>query len=220
MQQDLQAIIAYVMYGKSVSLRDHSLQTAGISSMLVSQLLNNYVDVGCTPDDAYFAGLIHDIGKMFVPETILDKPESLTVRETEIMRLHTSWGLQFVESVGLGRYSHVVSQHHENASGTGYPLGLRVEDLDQLTRVVHIADLLSALLEDRPYRRGIVDDRFILASMEQDLEGLFNGSSAIIRRAIVEYMDGFRRRRRCFPEVLHALRNTKLSENMCERNLL
>jgi HD-GYP domain-containing protein (c-di-GMP phosphodiesterase class II) len=195
MHQNLQAIVVNVMYGKSVSLRDHSLQTAEISAMLASHLLNNGVAVDYSPSEAYSAGLIHDIGKMFISEAILDKPESLTVRETETMRLHTSWGLQFVESVGLGRYSQVVSQHHENAHGTGYPLGLRGESLDQLTRVVHIADLLSALLEDRPYH-------FILTSLEQDLEGLFNGTSSIIRQAIVDYMVEFRRQRKNVSEVL------------------
>jgi putative nucleotidyltransferase with HDIG domain len=200
MDQNLQAIIINVMYGKSVSLRDHSLQTAEISLMLVSRLLSNDVDVGCSPDDVYSAGLLHDIGKLYVSEAILNKPAGLDERETENMRLHTSWGLDFVEGVdGLERFANVVAHHHENAFGTGYPHGLCGEDLDPLTKIVHIADVLSALLEDRPYRRGIVDDQFILAKMEQDLKGLFNGSSGIIWNAIVEYLAEYRRKRKFKP---------------------
>ena len=199
MDRILQAVIVNVMYGKSVSLRDHSLQTAEISSMLVGHLLANGVNVGCSPDYAYSAGLLHDVGKLYISEAVLNKPEGLNERELETMRLHTSWGLQFVENVGLQRFAAVVSQHHENAAGTGYPLGLRAGELDLLTKVVRIADTLSALLEDRPYRRGIVDDYFILTSMEQDLEGLFNGSSGIIKQTIVEYVAAFRRQRKFIP---------------------
>jgi putative nucleotidyltransferase with HDIG domain len=202
MDQRVQGVIVNVMYGKSVSLRDHSIQTAELSSLFVRQLLENGVQAGCSAEYAYSAGLLHDIGKLFVSEAILNKPDGLNERELETMRLHTSWGLQFVESVGLERFAGVVSQHHENAAGTGYPLGLRAGELDLLTRVVRVADTLSALLEDRPYRRGIVDDFFILSSMEQDLEGLFNGSSGIIRRTIVEYVDTFRRQRKFIPGVL------------------
>ena len=199
MDRRLQAVVVNFMYGKSVSLRDHSIQTAEISSMLVAHLLDNGVQVGCSVEDAYSAGLLHDIGKLFVSEAILNKPEGLNDRELETMRLHTSWGLQFVQNVGLLQYAGVVSQHHENAEGTGYPQGLRAGGLDPLIRVVRVADVLSALREDRPYRRGIVDDVFILASMEQDLEGLFNGSSGILWRTIVEYLDAFRRQRKFIP---------------------
>lgn len=199
MDRILQAVIINVMYGKSVSLRDHSLQTAEISALIVGHLLDNGVDVGCSPDYAYSAGLLHDIGKLYISEAVLNKPEGLNERELETMRLHTSWGLQFVENVGLQRFAAVVSQHHEAADGSGYPLGLRAGELDLLTRVVRIADILSALLEDRPYRRGIVDDFFILKKMEQDLEGLFNGSSGIIKRSIVGYVATFRRQRKFNP---------------------
>jgi putative nucleotidyltransferase with HDIG domain len=199
MDQNLKAVIVNVMYAKSVDLRDHSIQTAEISAMLVRRLLDNDIDPGCSPDEAYTAGLLHDIGKLFISESVLNKPGVLTEREAESMRLHTSWGLQFVESVGLERYSGVVSQHHENAAGTGYPQGLHASDLDPLTRVVRLADTLSALLQDRPYRRGIVDDAFILARMGQDLEGFFNGSSALIRSAITDYAATYRQLKKIRP---------------------
>jgi len=189
--RNIQAVITFALYGKSISLRDHSLQTAEISALLARQLLGNSADAGFSPDEAYFAGLIHDIGKLFISEAILDKPEGLTEREIEIMRLHTSWGRQFVENVGLGRFSQVVSRHHEE-----YPAAPPGEELDPLTKVVRTADMLSALLEDRPYRRGIVDDNFIMEKMEQGLEGLFNGSSGVIRRAIAAYLAEFRRQQK------------------------
>ncbi len=183
------------MYAKSPTLRDHSIQTAEISKLLVRRLRDNGVDAGCSPKEAYSAGLVHDIGKLYVPESVLNKPGDLTEREMETMRLHTSWGRGFVENTGLKRYAEVVAHHHENAGGTGYPQGLRAGVLEPLTRVVRVADTLSALLEDRPYRRGIVDDDFILARMEEDLEGLFNGSSGVIRRAVLDYLTAFRKQK-------------------------
>lgn len=199
MDKNLQLVIVNFLYTKSVTLRDHSIQTAAIAMMLVRRLLDRGINPGCTPEEAYTAGLLHDIGKMFISESILNKPDGLTERETEIMHLHPSWGLQFVESVGLERYSKVVSQHHENAAGTGYPQGLRAGDLDPLTRVIRIADTTSALLEDRPYRRGIVDDDFILSRIEQDLDGFFNGCAEIIRLALLDYLADFRRQQRSRP---------------------
>ncbi|WP_168205810.1 HD-GYP domain-containing protein [Geobacter sp. FeAm09] len=193
MDHNLKTVLLNVMYAKSVALRDHSLQTAEISSMIVRNLLDSGNDPACSPEDAYTAGLLHDIGKLFVSESILNKPSVLTDREMETMRLHTSWGLQFVKNTSLERYAEVVVHHHENAAGTGYPHGLRASELAPLTKVVRIADTLSALLEDRPYRRSIADDRFILSQMEQDLEGLFNGSSEIVCKAVINYLSAFRK---------------------------
>lgn len=192
MDKNLQTAIIYVMYAKCVGLRDHSIRTAEIAEKLATRLQDNGIDLGCTPDDAYSGGLVHDIGKIFISESILNKTQGLTERETEIMNLHPSWGLQFVENVGLERYSSVVFQHHENAIGTGYPQGLSAAEMDPLAKIIRIADLLSALLEDRPYRRGIVDEGFILSKMEQDIEGFFNGSSTIIRAAILDCLTVYR----------------------------
>lgn len=193
MDQNLEAVIVNVLYSKSVPLLQHSLQTAEIAATLTGELLAKHVPIGCSQRFAYEAGLLHDIGKIYVSEAILDKPASLTEREHETIRLHTSWGRHFVETIGLDCYALVVANHHENATGTGYPRGLSSPDLDPITRVVRIADMLSALISDRPYRRGVLDDDFILASLDSEIEGLFDDTADIIKHAVTTYLFQFRR---------------------------
>ncbi|MBE0606356.1 MAG: HD domain-containing protein [Deltaproteobacteria bacterium] len=98
-------------------------------------------------------GLLHDIGKLGVPPTILDKPGKLTEEEITVMQRHPGKGAEILEPIpNLQKVLPMVSQHHERFDGKGYPKGLSGEYISLHARILSLADVADALLSDRPYR--------------------------------------------------------------------
>ena len=103
-----------------------------------------------------FGFLLHDIGKVAVPDSILHKPEPLTPQERELIQLHPVTGWEIVRQVDfLGAASDVVRHHHERWDGDGYPDGLKGEDIPLTARVFAVADTLDALTTDAPVPAGV-----------------------------------------------------------------
>jgi HD-GYP domain-containing protein (c-di-GMP phosphodiesterase class II) len=102
------------------------------------------------------AGVLHDIGKIGVPDRILLKPGSLTDAEWDEMRLHTEAGFDIVSQVaGLEEIAEILRHHHERWDGTGYPRGLRGSEIPFPSRVIAVADTFDAIVTDRPYRAAM-----------------------------------------------------------------
>jgi cyclic di-GMP phosphodiesterase len=102
-----------------------------------------------------FGSLLHDIGKIGVPDSILRKPGKLTEEEWVKMREHPVHGQQILRGIEfLEGAARVVAQHHEKWDGSGYPLGLHKEDVDVCARIFAVADAFDAITSDRVYRRG------------------------------------------------------------------
>jgi ribonuclease P protein subunit RPR2 len=100
-----------------------------------------------------FGFLLHDIGKVAVPDSILHKPEPLTAQERELIQQHPVTGWEIVRQVDfLGAASDVVRHHHERWDGDGYPDGLKGDKIPLTARVFAVADTLDALTTTRPYR--------------------------------------------------------------------
>jgi putative nucleotidyltransferase with HDIG domain len=98
---------------------------------------------------------LHDIGKIAIPDCILLKPAKLTPEETEIMREHCTRGYEMVRKIPfLLQAAEIVFAHQETYDGSGYPRGLRGEDIPLGARIFAIADTLDAITSDRPYRKG------------------------------------------------------------------
>src|SRR5260370_860259 len=97
--------------------------------------------------------LVHDIGKICVPDAILNKPGSLTDEEYDIMKLHPMQGVKIVEPLdSLKDVIPLIRSHHERLDGSGYPDGLRGEEIPLLVRVLSVADCYDAMSSRRPYR--------------------------------------------------------------------
>ena len=106
------------------------------------------------------AALLHDVGKIGVPDRILRKPGPLTDEETEAVKLHPQLGAVMVGAVpGLEDTLDAVQHHHERWDGTGYPFGLKAEAIPLCARLMAVADAFSAMTADRPYRLGLEPDR-------------------------------------------------------------
>jgi ribonuclease P protein subunit RPR2 len=102
-----------------------------------------------------FGFLLHDVGKVAVPDAILFKPEPLTREERCVIEQHPVVGAEILRDVEfLGDAKHVVRHHHERWDGAGYPDGLAGEDIPVAARMFSVADTLDALTTDRPYRKG------------------------------------------------------------------
>lgn len=102
------------------------------------------------------AGNFHDIGKMAIPNSILEKPGSLTREEFSIVRQHTYFTYTVLNSIsGFQFIAEWAAFHHERLSGSGYPFHLAGDSLSTGSRILAVADIFTALAEDRPYRRGM-----------------------------------------------------------------
>ncbi|HKP73059.1 MAG TPA: HD domain-containing phosphohydrolase [Pyrinomonadaceae bacterium] len=102
-----------------------------------------------------FGSLLHDIGKIGIPDAILRKPAALDDAEWRKMRQHPALGEQILRGIGfLEGAARVVGQHHERWDGSGYPRGLRAEEIDLNARIFAVADAFDAMVSNRVYRAG------------------------------------------------------------------
>ncbi len=107
-------------------------------------------------EDLKIAAVLHDIGKIGVPELLLDKPGRLTDEEFAIIKSHPESGASIIESIpGYDRFIKGVLFHHEHWDGSGYPYGLSGGDIPLMARILAAADIYDAIISDRPYRRGM-----------------------------------------------------------------
>ena len=100
--------------------------------------------------------LLHDVGKIGIPDAILLKPRALSPEEVLAVQMHPTVGRRILERIeGFAVYLPIVELHHENHDGTGYPHGLKGGQVPLETRIVHVVDAFDAMTSDRPYRHGM-----------------------------------------------------------------
>jgi putative nucleotidyltransferase with HDIG domain len=106
------------------------------------------------------AAVLHDIGKLGVSSTILEKPGKLDAKEWEIMRGHAALTTNILGQIGImGDMAMVAGSHHERLDGKGYPLGLDERSISMESRIITVADIYDALIADRPYRPGMTSEK-------------------------------------------------------------
>jgi diguanylate cyclase (GGDEF)-like protein/putative nucleotidyltransferase with HDIG domain len=122
--------------------------------------MGELMGLGAAEIEALKAGaLLHDIGKLAVPDHILNKPGKLTEAEFERMKVHTTVGAQILERVGFPYpVVPIVLYHHEQWDGRGYPEGLKGEEIPLTARILSVVDCFDSVREERPYRRGMTPD--------------------------------------------------------------
>lgn len=112
-------------------------------------------------------GLLHDIGKMYVPTELLIKPTKLSSLEYEIIKIHSEAGYNILKSVDFtGPIAEIVYQHHERMDGSGYPRKLRTGEILMEARIISVADVVEAMMSHRPYRPAKTFDE-ALAEIER-----------------------------------------------------
>ena len=162
--------LANALEAKDASTRGHSERVAELSRRIALALRLDAADVAAIGE----AGLLHDIGKIGVPEPTLRKPGPLTDEEWQTMRRHPVIGAQIVAPVEvLASAAPVIRHHHERWDGSGYPDGLAALAIPLGARVVAVADVFDALTSTRPYRAAIGRDAalaYLLAQAGRTLD--------------------------------------------------
>ncbi|MDT3699938.1 MAG: HD domain-containing phosphohydrolase [Thermincola sp.] len=131
-------------------LYTHSIDVAIISLMIAEEL-------GYTEKELWNLGLgafLHDVGKLLIPKPILQKPGPLNNAEMAFMRQHCEIGMSSLESLSLPKEcTDIVLQHHERLDGSGYPNGLKEDEICRSAKIVMIADAVDAITSGRPYKQ-------------------------------------------------------------------
>ena len=141
--------LANALEAKDVYTRGHSERVAALARRIA---LGAGVPARVA-DTIAQAGLLHDLGKIGIPESVLRKPDSLTAEEWAVMRRHPIVGAQIVAPLEFfADGAIIVRHHHERHDGSGYPDGLRGDLIPLGSRIVGVADVYDALTSDRPYR--------------------------------------------------------------------
>jgi HD-GYP domain-containing protein (c-di-GMP phosphodiesterase class II) len=169
--QELRSIVlifSFVVDAKSPYTKAHSEGVARLGRLLGSLL-------GLQEDRCEMielAGLLHDIGKLRVPDELLDKAGQLTGEEYSLLQRHSFDTYNILKDIkGLEKIAEWASQHHEHVDGTGYPFHLGIANLSLEARIVSAADVFQALAQKRPYRDSLGMDNIMQVMNEQAATG-------------------------------------------------
>ena len=133
----------------------HSQRVGRVSSMLAE--ITGFSEVGVKKMN--IAGLFHDLGKLAVPNEILEKAGKLTLREFNIVKQHVYYTYRILQQIdGFDEIAEWAAYHHETLDGQGYPFHISVQNLSLGSRIMAVADVFTALTEERPYRKPLPDE--------------------------------------------------------------
>ncbi len=149
---EVSALFALVIDSKSVFTHKHSRLVAAAARKLAQ--ISGFSREAT--DSMLVAGLLHDLGKLSVPEEILEKPSGLSPGEFRIVKKHTYYTYRILDNIpGFDEINRWASFHHEKLDGSGYPFKLNEEQISTGSRIMAVSDVFSALTENRPYRKGL-----------------------------------------------------------------
>lgn len=111
--------------------------------------------------EMFFAGAMHDVGKLVIDRDVLEKPAKLTDQEYTYMQTHAYYTYKILNDMDLGDIVHWSSYHHEKLDGSGYPFGKVADELDFNDRLMACCDIYQALTENRPYKEALSHEKTI-----------------------------------------------------------
>jgi HD-GYP domain-containing protein (c-di-GMP phosphodiesterase class II) len=151
-------MLANAIDEKDPYTRGHSERVAYYSAMIAKHMGMSEEDV----ERVHLSGIIHDVGKIGIEDKILRKAAALTDDEYEIMKQHPTKGAHILDAVPMLKdMAGAGLQHHENVDGSGYPDGLKGDEIPLLGRIVSVADAFDAMTTDRPYSKAMTYDAAI-----------------------------------------------------------
>ena len=180
---DAVTAISQMLDAKDGYTQQHSKRVAEYS-LMIAKSMNKFSDKDYKI--IYRSALLHDIGKIAVPDMILNKPGRLTDEEYDIMRKHTVWGgeilkdLEFLPDADKGAI-----YHHERIDGKGYPYGIKADELPALVRIISAADSLDAMSSNRCYRKQC-DKQYIIDEFKKGAGRQFDNEVAHIVISLIE----------------------------------
>jgi putative nucleotidyltransferase with HDIG domain len=170
----------------TVEARDE--YTAGHSTSVASYARKIAERMGLTAEErdlAHLAGLVHDVGKVGLPPSLLEKRGPLTLDERRQMELHSEIGERILANIdAYSEISRIVRHHHERIDGQGYPDGLRGSEIPLIARIIAVADAYDAMTSDRPYRDAM-PSRVARLRLAQAVESQFDTTVVAAFEAIL-----------------------------------
>jgi putative two-component system response regulator len=154
------ASVEYVLFSLAKTVEAKDRYTKGHVERVSKMAIILGRNMGLTESEMEalrFGGILHDIGKITIPEYILNKPGPLNPEEAEVMKNHPVAGYNICLPLkkNLGQALDVIRQHHEKLDGSGYPDGLKKDDISIASRIMAVVDIYDALITNRAYREGL-----------------------------------------------------------------
>jgi len=140
--------LAFAVQAKGPYRKDHSQAVSRLAAQVALQAGLPRAEI----EEIRLAGLVHDIGKIHVPEYVLQKPTLLTAQEFEIMKSHAAWGAKMLEFLNAKGIERIVLHHHERYDGKGYPSGLAGDRIPLGARIIAVAECFDIMLSDLRYK--------------------------------------------------------------------
>jgi HD-GYP domain-containing protein (c-di-GMP phosphodiesterase class II) len=141
------------------ALKEKDAYTQGHSIRVIEYAVKTGMELGLKDKDLKdleISAVLHDIGKLSIPDRILKKPGRLTKEEFSIMQTHSTNGEKLLDGISnLEKYKKYIRAHHERFDGMGYPDGLKGTEIPLISRIIFVADTFDAMTSDRPYREGL-----------------------------------------------------------------
>ena len=168
---------------KDRNLYNHAWETEKVSTRIAHILRPPDLSIS----EIRALALVHDIGMINVPDSILKKQEPLAEREWENIYYHPHWGAEFLRGMHgkLSSFAEFILQHHERPDGSGYPRKLQLDDIHPIARILNISDRFAAMVKDRPFRKA-VSAEYAVEKIIDDVRLFFPNDY----RAILEVLSG------------------------------
>jgi putative two-component system response regulator len=147
--------LAAAIDAKDKYTRGHSLRVAEYSKMLATRMGKSEKE----QEDIYYIGLLHDVGKIGIPDEIINKTSRLTDEEFDTIKTHPVIGTTILKNISeIPNVAVGARWHHERYNGTGYPDRLAGTDIPEVARIIGVADAYDAMTSNRSYRKGLTQD--------------------------------------------------------------
>lgn len=188
---DLVRALSVALESHDPSSRGHQQRVAHLAAAMCRQMGLPDLDTR----SIYLAALIHDIGKMAVPQATLTKAEMLTRDEVRAIQGHVLAGVEMIRHIPFpGPVAKLVAQHHERLDGSGYPVGLMAPHIEIGAQIIGVADTVEAMTRDRPYQRA--------RSLQEALSVVREGSAQVFATEVVQAcLDLFEHQGYQFPDI-------------------
>lgn len=177
-------MLSFAIDFRSESTVIHTITVSTISRLLASKLGLPEKQI----DTISVASMLHDIGKIVIPKSILEKPGKLTPEEFELMKKHVYKGGEILDGIGLDDIKNIALYHHEKLDGSGYPFGLKGDQLSLNVRICILSDLISALLQERSYKRAFSKEEITAILSEMALK---NKIDPVLTNTFIRDYDSF-----------------------------
>ena len=164
---DLGILVSFIVDAKSEFTKEHSWRVSTVAKEMAKI-------AGLNEKDLFIAGLYHDVGKIKTPHKILEKKGKLAEKEMNIMKQHVYYSYVILSDYKDEPWFNPAVRHQERIDGSGYPLKLKKEQMTLEDEILQVADYYSALLEDRPYRKGFSSEKAFEITFETGKNGLLS----------------------------------------------